>query len=149
MLELDVDFRPPTVKESWFWILDTSKFGSDGDILPQGKDLQNERKALLLEYLPNARRMSESIITEERALLALGGVQYIQRALIGHGDLQSRNVLVTKDDRVVWIDFDRAEVVDSVDESVKNYFKKELVDVHQWLFQYMVGKFAKFGAQRH
>ena len=51
MREYGVDFRPPSLDESWFWIMNNSQFGSDEELLPSGKNLRHERHAVLLEYL--------------------------------------------------------------------------------------------------
>lgn len=128
--EHGVDFRPPSIDKSWSWIMDNSQFGSDGQWLPSGENLRHDRHALLLEYLPNARTTESQIISRNLALKALGGARTIQKALLRHGDQSRNNVLVTKDSRVVWVDFDRAQVFDRITEDVLVKFKKDLINVH-------------------
>lgn len=141
MMEYGVDFRPPSVDKSWFWVMDNSQFGSEGQWLPSGEGLSYQRHALLLEYLPRARRMDSHVTTKKLALQALAGAQSIQKALVVHGDQSRHNLLVTKDDRVVWVDFDRAIVLDKVNANVLVGFKRDLINVHDMLFSsfYKVG----------
>ena len=68
MRDQGTDFRPPSIDESWFWVMDTSKFGSGGQWLPSGGGLLYQRHALLLEYLPDARSMDPHITTRKFAL---------------------------------------------------------------------------------
>ena len=35
MREEGVDFRPPSVRSSWFWVMDNSQFGSDAESMPK------------------------------------------------------------------------------------------------------------------
>ena len=139
MLDLGADFRPPTVDKSWFWVMDNSQFGSDGQWMPSGENLASERHALLLEYLPDARRIDSSIITRKIALQAFAGAQAIQKALVYHGDQVKHNLLVTRDSRTVWVDFDRAEVFDKLYEEAMLDFKSDLIRIYRMLFTYLVG----------
>lgn len=134
MRESGVDLRPPSVYESWFWVLDTSQLGSEGQWLPSGENLGDERYALLLEYLPDAKRFGSITIDRELALKALAGAQSIQRALVRHGDQAKRNLLVTGKGRVVWIDFDRSQVQNQITEDLLVRFKKDLIEIYDMLF---------------
>lgn len=118
--------------------MDNSQF-EDGDWMPSGEDLAFERHALLLEYLPGARKINYRIITKEIALQAFVGAQAIQKALVYHGDQCERNLLVTRDNRAVWVDFDKAEVFDKLYEELLLDFKSDLIMIHTMLFTYMVG----------
>jgi hypothetical protein len=93
---------------------------------------------LLLGYLPNARRIDAEIITRKLALQALAGAQTIQKALLRQGDQFKHNLLVTQDNKAFWVDFDRAEVVDELDEGILIGFKKDIIEIHRMLFTYMV-----------
>ena len=134
MREYGVDFRPPSVDESWSWVMDNSQFGSDGQWLPIGEGLRHERHALLLEYLPNARKLESQSIPRNLALQALAGAQIIQKALVRHENQNRHHVLVTKDSTVVWVDFDRALVLDVITEDDLVRFKKDLIEVHEMFF---------------
>jgi RIO-like serine/threonine protein kinase len=138
MLDFGIDFRPPSVDQSWRWVMDNSQF-EDGQWMPSGENLAYKRHALLLEYLPRARRIDYSIITKEIALQAFSGAQAIQKALVYHGDQCQRNLLVTRDSRAVWVDFDKAEVYDYLPEKLLLRFKLDLRRIHMMLFTYMVG----------
>jgi hypothetical protein len=78
MRKYRIDLRPPYLHESWSWVLDNSQFGSDGHWLPSGENLREERQALLLEYLPNVRRIDLATIDRDFALQTLAGAQSIQ-----------------------------------------------------------------------
>lgn len=138
MREQGVDFRPPSVGKSWFWTMDNSQFGSDAQWMPKGDQLSEQRDALLLEYLPDARRMDSPIVTKKLAFQAFAGALAIQKALVRHGDQFEHNLLVTRDGRAVWVDFDRAEVFDSMNDAVLLIFKQDLIRIHRMLFTYMV-----------
>lgn len=132
------DFRPPTSQKSWNWIMGTTPFASDMSDVPDKKDLPYQRSALLLEYLPDARRAEEIVLTMRLATQALSGLQEIQKALVEHGDCGrqlGRNLLVTSDDRAVWIDFDRAVIYDHLDESGVMSMRNRLFDTYQLLFR--------------
>ena len=135
MRDFGVDFRPPCCEASWSWVMDNSQFGSDGQWLPDGKNLHNERRALLLEYLPSARSIDTvANITRQLALRGLAGAQSIQKALVSHGDQSKHNLLVTEKGRVVWVDFDRAEVLNRMTEDSLVAFKRDLIEVYNMLF---------------
>jgi hypothetical protein len=150
MADMDIDFRPPSVAESWYWKLETDRRSSDAYWVPTGDELTYSRHALLLEYLPNADRFQSHILTEKIALNALGGLQMIQKALVehdDHDDMISRNLLVTKDGRVVFLDFDRAEVFTSVDADTLCLFKQDILQFHLIVFNWMVMIFISY--QKH
>ena len=131
------DFRPPTSQKSWNWIMGTTPFGSDMSNIPDMEDLPYQRSALLLEYLPDARRAEEADLIMPLAAQALSGLQEIQKALVEHADYGhqlKRNLLVTSDARAVWIDFDSAVVYDHVDERGIMSMRNGLFDTYQLLF---------------
>ncbi|KAA8646732.1 uncharacterized protein ATNIH1004_005407 [Aspergillus tanneri] len=72
--------------------------------------------AILLEYIPNMRQMDLSIFSEHR-LNELNRILHdIHRAGVLHGDPDPRNMMVCpgrcgKQDRVLWIDFDSAQLL--------------------------------------
>jgi hypothetical protein len=82
-------------------VFDNSQFGSEGQWLPSGENLCDERYALLLEYLPNARRIDSVTVNRELARKALAGAKSIQQALVRHRDQVKRNLLVAEKGRVV------------------------------------------------
>lgn len=64
--------------------------------------------ALLLEYFPDAVRLTQDIATEELADIAIRGLAEIHSAYVLHGDVFTRNILVSPDNRVIFVDFDRS-----------------------------------------
>jgi thiamine kinase-like enzyme len=142
MREYGVDFRPPSDPESWFWRMDNAQFGSDGQWLPNAENLPRQRGCLFLEYLPNARRIT-SEINRKLALEVLAGAQSIPEALVVHGDQQKHNLLITGRGRVVWVDFDRADVMDEVNDEALFWFKRDLINVHEMLFIESKRKYGK------
>lgn len=50
------------------------------------------------------------------------------------GDQQKHNLLVTGKGRVVWVDFDRAGVLDEVNHEAFFCLKRDLINVHEMLF---------------
>lgn len=141
LADMDIDFRPPSVENSWNWVLDTSRFGKDEQWMPDGEDLTYSRNALLLQYLPNAHRFQSHILTESIALNALDALQQIQKALVSPGDhdeMISRNVLVAENGRVIFMDFDRAKVFDCVGPDTLHWFKKDMVEFYRIVFKGMV-----------
>lgn len=136
MRKYGVDFRPPSVAESWNWVMDNSQFGSDGQYLPGGENLEYRRHALLLEYLPDATSMNPESLTRDLALQALAGAQAIQKALVMHHDfLSNHNLLLTNNGKAIWVDFDRADVYDSTPEMAIVDFKRYLIQVYGMLFR--------------
>ncbi|PYH69411.1 uncharacterized protein BO88DRAFT_461677 [Aspergillus vadensis CBS 113365] len=73
--------------------------------------------AILLEYIPNLKQIGLETYTEDRAAALLSIIQKIHEAGICHCDPYPRNMMVQPEtDRVLWIDFDRAQTVS--DESI-------------------------------
>lgn len=70
--------------------------------------------ALFLEYIPNLEMIQLHNYTRQRMENILSGIREIHGALVRHRDLKPRNMMVVKNhpERVVWIDFDRAETYD-------------------------------------
>ncbi|KAL3471744.1 hypothetical protein BJX99DRAFT_236901 [Aspergillus californicus] len=70
--------------------------------------------ALLLEYIPNMTPLHFENYSKARADNFLKGINEIQAAGVEHGDVYPRNMMIFEDDpeRVMWIDFDRAQTYD-------------------------------------
>ncbi|KMU73141.1 hypothetical protein CISG_03402 [Coccidioides immitis RMSCC 3703] len=70
--------------------------------------------AIFLEYIPNLEMLGLNNYTQARMNKFLEGIREIHKALVEHGDPKPRNMLIVKDDpeRVVWIDFNRANTYD-------------------------------------
>jgi hypothetical protein len=139
MAEMDIDFRPPSEKESWYSIVENDPSDT---VLREG-DLEHKRDALLLEYLPDGQRFQSHILTEKVAMRALDALQHIQKALVYHGDhiqMISRNILVTQG-RVVFIDFDHSMVFKTARDPSRNLrlFKRDMLEFRQVVWDWMVG----------
>ncbi|EGE85661.1 hypothetical protein RJZ56_003245 [Blastomyces dermatitidis] len=67
--------------------------------------------AIFLEYIPNLEMIHLHNYSQKRMDNFIKGLQEIHGAGVRHRDPKPRNMMVVKDDseRVVWIDFDRAE----------------------------------------
>jgi hypothetical protein len=147
MIEMGVDFRPPSIMQSWNWVADDDRFdsntyssSSEDGMTHTRRRLPTSRCGLLLEYLPNAHRFQSHRLTQELAWKGLNGLQQIQKALVEHGDhteMVSRNLLITNG-RVVFIDFDRAEVFSTVGPDELYFFKKDMLQFYRTVFQSMV-----------
>ncbi|PYH32028.1 uncharacterized protein BO87DRAFT_441517 [Aspergillus neoniger CBS 115656] len=73
--------------------------------------------AILLEFFPHLKQIGLETYTEDRAAALLSIIQQIHEAGICHCDPYPRNIMVQPEtDRVLWIDFDRAQTVS--DESI-------------------------------
>ncbi|KAI9374779.1 hypothetical protein BJX61DRAFT_258643 [Aspergillus egyptiacus] len=73
--------------------------------------------ALFLEYIPNMEMVDIHNFTPERADKLIYGIREIHKALVLHNDPRPRNMIVApgtegEEERVLWIDFDRAETYD-------------------------------------
>ncbi|PGH01023.1 hypothetical protein GX51_05459 [Blastomyces parvus] len=70
--------------------------------------------ALFLEYIANMEMIDLDNYTEVRMNNLLLGIHEIHQAGVRHSDIRPRNMLIIKDDpnRVVWIDFNRANTYD-------------------------------------
>ena len=64
--------------------------------------------ALVLEFLPDATKMTLRTITPQRAQDAINGLDIVHRARVLHGDIHPRNLLALPEGRVVWVDFECA-----------------------------------------
>jgi RIO-like serine/threonine protein kinase len=62
---------------------------------------------------------------------ALASAERIQKALVMHCDQDLRNLIITQDHRAVSIDFDRAVVLDKVDEQALVEIKEDLTKLHK------------------
>lgn len=62
-------------------------------------------KAILIEYFPDAVRLTHDKLTEELADIALRGLYDIHSAYVVHGDIHHRNILLLPGKRIVWVDF--------------------------------------------
>ncbi|KAE8383872.1 hypothetical protein BDV26DRAFT_250938 [Aspergillus bertholletiae] len=89
--------------------------------------------AVLLEYVPNLQKIDLSTFSIERVHKLRQILSEIHRAGIYHGDPFPRNMMVQKSsDRVLWIDFDRAQTFsyDSITTRQRQWLEEEdeLVD---------------------
>ena len=66
--------------------------------------------AIFLEYIPNMEKIDLHNYTDKRLDALAEGLREIHKALVFHGDVKARNMIVFKDDpnRAMWIDFDNA-----------------------------------------
>lgn len=64
--------------------------------------------ALLLQYFPGARQLTQDDATEKLADTAVRALWRIHAAYVQHGDVLPRNILLLPDGRVVLVDFNRA-----------------------------------------
>lgn len=67
--------------------------------------------AILLEYIPNMKELDWSNYSEKRMENFIDGMNAIHEALVEHGDIYPRNMMIVEGDpeRAIWIDFDRAQ----------------------------------------
>ncbi|THH00811.1 hypothetical protein EW026_g1751 [Hermanssonia centrifuga] len=70
------------------------------------KTLRRTPKAIILEYFPDAVRLSVTNITLDIADVALRALHTIHSAYVMHKDIHRRNILLLPDNRVIWVDFD-------------------------------------------
>ncbi|KAJ5354955.1 hypothetical protein N7541_005999 [Penicillium brevicompactum] len=70
--------------------------------------------AIFLEYIAGLEMISLQNYTPQRMNNFVEGIQQIHKALVRHRDPKPRNMMVVMDtpERVVWLDFDRAETYD-------------------------------------
>ncbi|KAJ5683471.1 hypothetical protein N7462_006636 [Penicillium macrosclerotiorum] len=70
--------------------------------------------AIFLEYIPGIERISLETYNPQRVDNLVFGLREIHKAHVIHCDIYVRNMMVVKDspDRVIWLDFDRAETFD-------------------------------------
>ncbi|KAJ5104383.1 hypothetical protein NUU61_001730 [Penicillium alfredii] len=90
--------------------------------------------ALFLRYIPNQQSLDLSNYTPQRMKNFMSGIEEIHNAGVSHGDPKPRKVMVITVDpeRVVWMDFDRAETLEEghITEWQKRHLQddKDLVD---------------------
>jgi tRNA A-37 threonylcarbamoyl transferase component Bud32 len=65
-------------------------------------------RVILMEYV-HGERLSTGNVSVEIAMKVLNGIRRIHWAGVEHNDVAERNVLVTDEGRVVWIDFSNAK----------------------------------------
>jgi hypothetical protein len=67
--------------------------------------------AILLEYIPNMKELRWSNYNEKRMQNFVDGLNAIDSALVQHGDVYPRNMMIIEGDpeRAIWLDFDRAQ----------------------------------------
>lgn len=69
--------------------------------------------ALFIEYVPGMEMMDLKTYTKERFAKVITGLEKIHAAHVLHGDPMPRNMMIVPEtERVLWIDFDRAETYD-------------------------------------
>jgi tRNA A-37 threonylcarbamoyl transferase component Bud32 len=71
--------------------------------------------AIFLEYIPNLEMIIPENFTEKRMDGFIEGIHQIHKAFVLHNDPKPRNMMVVRGDpaeRVVLLDFDRAETYD-------------------------------------
>ncbi|PWY91638.1 hypothetical protein BO94DRAFT_623054 [Aspergillus sclerotioniger CBS 115572] len=70
--------------------------------------------AIFIEYIPGMEVIGLHNFSETRMDNFITGIQAIHQALVLHGDTKPRNMMVLKNEpeRIMWIDFDRAETYD-------------------------------------
>ncbi|KAB8240139.1 hypothetical protein BDV35DRAFT_374504 [Aspergillus flavus] len=103
---------------------------------PYLKEFLNDRlppNAILIEYVPNLHRIDLSTFSTARTQKIRKILEEIHKAGVYHGDPFPRNMMVQEDsDRVLWIDFDRAQTFscDSITARQRQWLKEEdeLVD---------------------
>ncbi|PYH97914.1 hypothetical protein BO71DRAFT_317528 [Aspergillus ellipticus CBS 707.79] len=93
------------------------------DYLPYLKDFLEDTvypNAVLIEYIPNIQSIDLSNFSEKRVHKLQQILLEIHHAGVYYGDPYPRNMMVqTTSDRVLWIDFDRAQTFTS--QSIKQY----------------------------
>ncbi|PWY76045.1 hypothetical protein BO94DRAFT_549357 [Aspergillus sclerotioniger CBS 115572] len=99
------------------------------DHLPYLKDfLGDNPNAILLEYVPDIRPISLAKFSRERSYKLRSILSEIHDAGIIHGDTYPRNIMVQESsDRVLWVDFDRAQTFtpQSMNQRHKNWLEEE------------------------
>ncbi|CAG7949299.1 unnamed protein product [Penicillium nalgiovense] len=84
-----------------------------GRTFPQGLDPKARANGVLMEYIPDVNVFELSNYTEQRAHKLQELLTEIHEAGIVHLDPYPRNVLIQGDsDRVLWIDFELAQIFD-------------------------------------
>lgn len=88
--------------------------------------------AIFMEYIPGLEMITLENYTEKRVANLLDAIRQIHKAFVRHKDVKPRNMMVVKDtpDRVIWLDFDRAETYDEdqiTDEQVEGLKEEEQI----------------------
>lgn len=81
--------------------------------------------ALLLKGFPSAKHLSWENLTPSLAVEAFRAVEAIHGALVIHGDVNERNILVVGDGKVVLIDFDASSTWPYCKSVTKNEVQRE------------------------
>ncbi|KAJ6125012.1 hypothetical protein N7471_012329 [Penicillium samsonianum] len=70
--------------------------------------------AIFLEYIIGLEMITLENYTQQRMDNIVSGIQQIHKALVRHRDPKQRNMMAVTGtiERVVWMDFDRAETYD-------------------------------------
>jgi hypothetical protein len=93
---------------------------------------------ILLEYLPDAERLTEQNITSDIAVQAMKALRGIHTAYVRHGDVHRRNIMLVKGERVVWIDFDC-----SMCPSNRNFYLQEMFLELSEAWDYIYGRLVR------
>ncbi|PYI05423.1 hypothetical protein BO78DRAFT_345697 [Aspergillus sclerotiicarbonarius CBS 121057] len=109
--------------------------------LPHLKDFLRDRvypKGVLLEFIPNLREIDLSTFSQDRVYKLRQILTEIHEAGVYHGDPYPRNMVVQEgSDRVLWIDFDRAQTRNSITPR-----QQQLLDEEDELVDYFVDALA-------
>ncbi|KAF8587320.1 hypothetical protein K439DRAFT_1659148 [Ramaria rubella] len=129
------------VPQCYGWTtIDQSKWPIAGkhDLLFHFHDETKPLRSLVLEYLPNASQMTVRWINPEMYRTAMLGLDMIHRAGVLQNDIHPRNILVLKDGRVAWIDFESASVWPSNPAVTYENMQHENAYTFFWLYQGML-----------
>jgi serine/threonine protein kinase len=80
---------------------------------------------ILMEYLGGAERLSEENCDGDVAKNVCDGLEQIHRAHVLHGDIAARNIMVKKNNAVIWIDFSSSTITDLRSSIVREKSKLE------------------------
>ncbi|KAJ3552277.1 hypothetical protein NM688_g4230 [Phlebia brevispora] len=75
------------------------------------KDLIRPPKAIILEYIEDAEPLSLANVSTKIAATTLRALCDVHACYVKHNDVERRNILVLKDQRVILVDFDAAQCV--------------------------------------
>lgn len=92
----------------------------------------------MIEYFPDAVRLSHENITEALADKVLRTLCEIHAAYVLHGDVHRRNILVLPGDRIVWVDFNFSWTPSSKLTCRRQEFLEELYSGWSMLYHQMV-----------
>ncbi|KAJ6013430.1 hypothetical protein N7540_008021 [Penicillium herquei] len=90
---------------------------------------KNQPSAILLEYLTCAEKLNCENYSEDLFRHAVEGIKQIHDAFVHHRDIYPKNILISGT-RIVWIDFDVATTLTSMDTEEKAYcdYEAELTE---------------------